>query len=230
MTRLLVVGRRLVSFVGIGLAALELSCAGPYYERAAISESLSGGVGIGMTVGEGVPQEYNGIDASRVVVRDVSVLGTAYVRSGWSTSSAFFMQATAGRRTWFREGFVQDSTYPNELVTDIQLGAKFRVGSSGAVKAGIGYPGLLDVAYLHDFGAPLTAVVGVGLRGLTLGVTHHLNISPTILQHTSLTVAAFPFDYDLERRHWVAGAFIGLGWEFLTPPEDGDREELDLYK
>jgi hypothetical protein len=215
-------GKRAQAAISAGLLLLVLSCAGPYYERAAITDGYSGGVGIGITAGERVTQEYRDMDAPTVVVRDVSGLGTAYVRYGWSNSAAFFMQATAGRGAWDHRNVIQGAEDLNGQLTDVQLGAKFRAGSNGAVKVGIGYPGLLDVAYLHDFGAPLTAVVGVGLRGLSLGITHHLSISPTILQHTSLTVTAFPFDDVETKRHWVAGAFLGLGWEMIAPQEEGE--------
>jgi len=214
-------GRRVRAFIGAGFAVLVLSCAGPYYERAAIMEGYSGGVGVGVTAGERVMQTGNDMDEWPSVVRNVSGLATGYVRYGWSSSAAFFMQATGGYGAWNHEAVGGGTNGDLALaLADLQLGVKFRAGRNGAVKAGIGLPGLLDLAYLHDFGRPWTAGIGVGLRGLSLGLTNHLNISPTIVQHTSLTIAAFPFPNAETRRPWVAGAFLGLGWDFLPPADE----------
>lgn len=213
-------GRRVLALMVAGTLLLVLSCAGPYYERAAITEGFSGGAGIGITAGERVTQGYPDIEDRPEVVRDVSGLGTAFVRYGWSNSAAVFMQATAGRGAWDDPNVYRAARGLNGQLTDIQLGAKFRVGSNGAIEAALGSLGLLDVAYLHDFGSPLTAVVGLGVRGLTVGVTHHLSISSRILQHTSLTVSANQFT-NRPSRPWVAGAFLGLGWEFMKPQEEG---------
>ena len=204
--------------------ALALNCAGPYYERAAITEGFSGGVGVGVTAGDRVTQQYNDIDAPTVDVRDVSGLGTAFVRYGWSNSIAAYLQGTAGRGAWDHKGVIQGAEDLDEQLTEVQVGVKFRAGRSGAVKAGIGLPGLLDVAYLRDFGRPLTALVGFGMRGLSLGVTNHLNITPTIVQHVSLTFTANPPSItELAKTPRLFGAFLGLGWEFMTPqPEETD--------
>jgi hypothetical protein len=206
-----------------------LSCAGPYYERAAITRGVSGGVGLGVTAGERLAQEYPDIDARPVVVRDVSGLGTAFVRYGWANSVAVFAQATAGRGVWDTRNMYPNARGPlNGQLTDIQLGAKLRVGRNGAIKAGVGLTDLLDITYLHDFGSPLTAVAGIGLRGLTLGVTHHLNISSSVLQHTSLSVCVHDFA-DRPSRPWVAGAFLGLGWELMTPQEEQTDDRFPIY-
>jgi hypothetical protein len=216
-------GKRVRAVIGAGLALVVLSCAGPYYERAAIAEGYSGGAGIGITAGERLAQVYGDMDEWPTVVRNVSGLATGYVRYGWSSSACFFMQATGGYGAWNHEATYYSTNgdlAPSLL--DIQLGVKFRAGRNGAVKAGIGLPGLLDIAYLHDFGRPWTVGVGVGLRGLSLGLTNHLNISPMIVQHTSLTIAAFPFPNAETKRPWVAGAFLGLGWDFLRPADEDE--------
>ena len=214
-------GKRMGAVIGTGLALLVLSCAGPYYERAAITEGYSGGAGIGITAGERLMQVGGDMDEWPTVVRDVSGLATGYVRYGWSRSACFFAQATGGYGAWNHEaGYYRTSGDLAPALLDIQVGVKFRAGRNGAVKAGIGLPGLLDVAYLHDFGRPWTAGIGVGLRGLSLGLTNHLNISPTVIQHTSLTITAFPFNNIETKRSWIAGAFLGLGWDFLPPADE----------
>jgi hypothetical protein len=216
-------GKRERAVIGAGLALLVLSCAGPYYERAAIAEGYSGGVGVGVTAGERLMQVGGNMDEWPTVVRDVSGLATGYVRYGWSNSACFFAQATEGYGAWNYEALHNRTNWDLALgLTDIQVGLKFRAGRNGAVKAGIGIPGLLDVAYLRDFGRPWTAGVGVGLRGLSLGLTNHLNISPTVIQHTSLTITAFPFKNVETNRSVVAGAFLGVGWEFLPPALGGE--------
>ncbi len=215
-----IVSRRVRTAIGAGFVLLVLSCAGPYYERAAITEGYSGGGGIGVTAGQRLMQR-GAIDEWPFVVRDVSGLATGYVRYGWSNSACFFLQATGGYGAWNHEAVRSGTNGDLALaLTDIQLGVKFSAGTDGAVKAGIGLPGLLDIAYLHDFGRPLTASVGVGLRGVSLGLTHHLNISPTVVQHTSLTISAFPYTDQETNRPWVVGAFLGVGWEFMEPQEE----------
>jgi hypothetical protein len=213
-------GPRVRVLVGAGIALLVLNCAGPYYERAAITEGYSGGGGVGVTAGERLMQVYGDFDEWPTVVRNVSGLATGYVRYGWSNSACFFAQATGGYGAWNHAAAGRSSNSAlAPALTDIQLGVKFRAGRSGAVKAGIGLPGLLDISYLHDFGDSWTAGAGVGLRGLSLNLTNHLNISSTILQHTSFTVSAFPYPNDETKRTWVAGAFLGVGWEFTRPKE-----------
>jgi hypothetical protein len=206
-----------------GVALFLLNCAGPYYERAAITKGLSGGAGIGITAGERLAQVYGDMDEWPTVVRDVSGLATGSLRYGWSNSACFFAQATGGYGAWNHEaGYYRTNGELVPALLDVQVGLKFRAGHNGAVKAGIGLPGLLDVSYLHDFGRPWTAGVGVGLRGLSLGVTNHLNISPTVIQHTSLTITAFPFKNVETGRSVVAGAFLGFGWEFLPSAIGGE--------
>jgi len=141
----------------VGLALLLLSCAGPYYERAAITKGLSGGGGIGITAGERLMQTGNDMDEWPSVVRDVSGLATGYLRYGWSNSACFFAQATGGYGAWNHEAVYRRSN--GELapaLLDVQVGLKFRAGRNGAVKIGTGLPGLLVIAYLHDFGKSWT--------------------------------------------------------------------------
>ena len=197
-------GWRVRAVIGAGLALLVLSCAGPYYERAAITKGWSGGGGVGVTAGERLMLDPEAEGPALDVVRDVSALGTGYVRYGWSSSACFYAQATGGYGAWNHAALYRYT--PGDLaltLTDIQVGMKFRADRNGAVQVGIGLPGVLDIAYLHDFGKPLTANIGIGPRGLSLGVTHHLSLSPRLLQHTSLTVSAYPYDdpYKQTNRH-----------------------------
>jgi len=148
------------------------------------------------------------------------VLGTGYVRYGLSDRTSLFAQVSGGYGYW--EGDLTQFT-ASELawmLTDIQLGAKFRTGESGALKASIGPMGMVDVSYLHDFGRYLTASTGLGLRGASLGLTHHLHLTPTVIQHTGLTVTAGYFPMTAEERAFFGGAFLGISWEFLKTPRE----------
>jgi hypothetical protein len=148
------------------------------------------------------------------------VLGTGYVRYGLSDRTSLFAQVTGGYGSW--EG-VPTRTTAAELalmLTDIQLGAKFRTGEGGALKASIGPMSMVDVSYLHDFGSYFTACAGLGLRGASLGLTHHLYLTPTVIQHASLTVTAGYFPMTTAGRAFFGGAFLGISWEFLKPPRE----------
>jgi hypothetical protein len=99
-----------------GSLLLVLSCVGPYYERAAISEGFSGGAGVGVTAGERLAQEYPDIDARPVVVRQASGLSTAFVRYGWSNAASVFAQATAGRGAWDASNVAPSSRHYGRLL------------------------------------------------------------------------------------------------------------------
>jgi hypothetical protein len=204
---------------GLGLAALLiLACAGPFYERAAVTPGLSGGGGVGLTAGERMMMGY---DDFPITVRDLSLLGSGYIRYGLSDRTSIFAQATAGYGAWNHEALAHATPAALALsLTDIQLGAKFRLGGNGALKASLGLPSVVDVAYLHDFGRYITTNVGIGLRGASLGLTNHLYLAPGVVQHISLTATVFPSPFSNTNRHLIGGAFFGISWEFMKPPRE----------
>ena len=149
------------------------------------------------------------------------MLGTGYVRYGLSERTSLFAQVTGGYGFWNEDVPLQVTrTDLALLLTDIQLGAKFRIGEGGALKTSIGPMSMVDVAYLHDFGSYLTATAGLGLRGASAGLTHHLQLTPTVIQHVSLTATAGYFAFTAAERPLFGGAFLGISWEFLRPTRD----------
>jgi len=96
---------------------------------------------------------------------------------GVSPGFGLFAQGFAGPGFWLTE---TDSGATTPFLYDVRIGPKFRAGRHGAVRAGIGLPGFLDVEYLHDFGRFLTASAGLGLRGLSLGLCGRVRLSRTL--------------------------------------------------
>jgi hypothetical protein len=197
---------------------LLLSCAGPYYERAAITPGLSGGGGIGLTAGDRLVGGPTWPEEATMLGRDLSVLGTGFVRYGVSPNASLFGQLTSGYGLWNHATY--RSNTPLDLIsclTDFQLGAKFRVGRHGALRTNLGLMDLFDIAYLHDFGEHLSGGGGIGLRGISLGAVCHVLLAPALIQHTSLIATVFPSSWQHPGR-WSAGLLLGTGWEVLARP------------
>ena len=203
---------RRLSVIAVLSGVFVLSCAMPIYERAQVSRGPSFCIGAGGNVGRGVSDwvfEY-GPDVNYFA----SGMGTACFRYGFSHRFGMFLQGTGGYGDWLTE---QGRVFRPPWYFDVQLGTKLKVSQPGALRAGLGIVGLLDVTYLHDFCRGMTGSFGLGFRGAHLGLTGHVPLSRKVRGYASLSaVTGWEHVFNWKPDHIPAATF-GLGLEWHRP-------------
>jgi hypothetical protein len=201
---------RKMIYVLIFVVSMFLSCSVPFYERAEITQGFSGGAGVfaawepwwvysfdlfGSNDGLEVEDYYSAFGA------------TAFLRYAKSERTMYFLEASFAPIVTFYE------TDGYDYVGDFQLGAKFKSGTKGAIRVTTGLP-IIDVAYLYDFNDMLTGKVGLGYRGLQLGLGMNRKISDNLQGFTSFNIAVpGGFDFSFEDGIPPIAASIGVGVE-----------------
>lgn len=171
------------------LVSFFLSCSVPFYERAKITKGFSGGIGLGVGSGRTVSgSTYPGPPFLPTFDYYMGGLGNIFLRYGFSEYFLLFFQGSAGTGLWLTGPGGNVTTEKIPKLLDAQLGVKFRTGENDAIRLNIGYPSLLDFVYLHDFNSYLTGNIGLGARGLGVGIVKHNKISEMVIGHTSLNL------------------------------------------
>jgi len=186
--------------------ALVLSCAAPLFERAAIAPGLGGALGV--SAGSRVWTTGTDDLYPDLFVQCQSGQAHAGLRYGVSESWALFIEAGGGPI------LAPDKRFMPPFVFDGQLGVKLRTGDGGAVKLGVGFPGVVDVTFLNDFAPRWTTAVGIGGRGLSLMAAHHIQLASWLQGHPALSVAVMPVANDTPGWKWSVGGCLGFGLEF----------------
>lgn len=171
---------------------LVTGCTIPLYDRAEIVPGPTIGGGLSLSTGNwpsSHPDFWEGPVGLPYIDSYLSLIGTFRVNYGISERVGLLLQPSLGAGQW------RTGPTGSMLFYDIQLGAKFRTSKHSALQTTVGFPGLLDLLYLHDFNQNLTGTAGVGFRGISLGLT-----------------AAAPLNRSLNL--YLAGNIVS-GWEWL---------------
>ncbi len=168
-----------------GLIGLFSFCSVPFYERAEINPGPTVSLGASFNSGwAGRSPEY---PIGPITVGDVDYyvggLGTLLFCYGLSRNSALFFQGSLGPGFW-----IEKKDYPVEKprdslwtwLYDFRAGTKVRLGRKDALRVGFGFPSLFDLNYLYDFNRTFSGNAGLGLRGISLGLTGRLPITRRI--------------------------------------------------
>lgn len=73
------------------------------------------------------------------------------------------------------------------IAADVQCGLKLGLGSSAALKLGVGLPSLLDATLMLDAGSFATTNLGIGFRGVSLGLALHAPLARNVVGHLTLS-------------------------------------------
>uniref|UniRef100_A0A7C4CD99 Uncharacterized protein n=1 Tax=candidate division WOR-3 bacterium TaxID=2052148 RepID=A0A7C4CD99_UNCW3 len=196
------------------LLLVLLACSVPLLERAEITPGPSIAVGAGVATGQSVSGSSE-LKPFGLPILDYCVCPVGMLRLSAGTSPGFglFLQGMAGPGFWTSE---PDSGAPTPLLYDCRAGIKFRAGQDGAVRAGLGLPGLLDIEYLHDLNRWLTASAGLGLRGVSLGLGGRIPLSNSVsLVAAGSAAASWEFLSDSPR--FVPATTLGMAVEAARP-------------
>ncbi|MEO0077664.1 MAG: hypothetical protein ABIK86_01505 [candidate division WOR-3 bacterium] len=198
------------SLILSALLLMTLACSVPLLERAEVIPGFSLAAGTGIATGR-LTSGYSGVGNIRPPVLDYCLcpIGMFRLSYGMSPRLGLFLQGAAGPGFWLSE---TDSSAGTPLLYDFRAGPKFRVGDHGAVRAGLGLPGFLDLEYLHDFGRFLTGSAGLGLRGVSLGLCGRLCLSQSVyLVAAGNTV--LDWELLLQRHDLMPAASLGFAVE-----------------
>lgn len=189
----------------LGLAALAIllvcSCSIPLYERAEISPGLSLGAGVSAEAA----WQLTSLDFDHIPGVDLGLCltPTFSARYGFSERAGMFVSTHLGCGWWLgldslwqqdaRGALSPVDRYdqfprPVPYVVDFRLGGKFRVGERGALVPALSFPGIIDLDYLHDFGPDLSGRVGLGIRGISVGLNASRPLGERLRGYVGLTV------------------------------------------
>ncbi len=164
------------------LVVLFISCYRSLFEKAEIKKGTSVGFGVGVVTCDAIT--YSTYDIMEWLF-DYSLIGTGtlFIHHGYSKKIAWFGQVSAGTGVWFtKKGY-----YPHRSkIFDIQTGLKIKVGQHGAIRTGLGFPGICDLTYLYDYNPVLTQNISIGVNGAGLGLIIHPKLSDKHIGHISI--------------------------------------------
>jgi hypothetical protein len=171
----------LLSFV----ALLFLSCAIPMFDKAAIEPGFSGGIGAGAAGGH-MPSFDQDNPVTPANYRAFAAGG--FLHYGWSESHESGLELAGGLLEKDRGYAPTPSSGPAPI--QARLYHKFALGRSNALKVGFGYPLILDLCWLHDFGRHWTTVVDLAPTNLALGAVWHQSLGGNCQGHLAIGVNA----------------------------------------
>jgi len=210
----------------LGLAALATllgcSCSIPLYERAEMSQGLSLGAGLSAEAAWRTPfidPEHGFVSESDL---GLCLTPSLCVRYGFSDRAGMFLSGYLGSGWWLRLDTIEippnHSLSPNPTGIDIRLGGKFRIGERGALLPALSFPGVFDLDYLHDFGPNLTGRVGLGLRGLSVGLNASRPLGDRLRGYVGLNLQE-GWGSTLPPAHYLPSVALGCAMEWSeTPP------------
>jgi hypothetical protein len=158
---------------------------------------FAGAVGVGVGGGSFASLRYDMDDPYECA--HVAAKATLYGRYNFTRRLGLFVQVTDGLAYEISNGH-NAGLGTNPLLwkllemAEVQMGTKFSLSKVDAARVAFGtemaiYPVLAEVAWLHDLNESWTTNVGLGTRGLTLGIGHHFPLAGWGTGHLSLTGA-----------------------------------------
>jgi hypothetical protein len=187
-------------------------CSIPFFDRAEVEPgpALSGGISINTGYATSGYSEVSPLPID-FGYRDyyADLAGTLRLYYGLSEYVGIVLQGSVGNGIWLTGP--EDPKY-SPLIYDIQVGAKCRTGRKSALQTTLSFPGIFDFWYLYDFNQFLTGTAGIGLRGISFGLTGTFPLQRNLRLHIGVNLTSGDM-WNMPEHLPAASLGIGLGYK-----------------